>query len=104
MTRQKLPDICNFCGKSIESEKQYVSEWFEGRSTFGNERTRAKSHMDCCHKCFTEICSNGYKPNFIAEIKNPNYVAGSKEASKKYFIPKPETDVHIGQDEQKVLA
>ncbi len=95
MTRQKLPDICNICGKNIESEKQYCMEAFEGRSTWFNakqERTKAKNKIDVCHPCWLSICKTNYKPDFIVEIKNPNYVAGSKDLNKKYTIVKPEPD------------
>ena len=87
MTRQKLPDKCDLCGKEITSEMQYCSEWYQGRSTFQSPRTRLKELLDCCHPCFIEICKNELKPTWIKENKNPQYVAGSKEASKKYWIP-----------------
>lgn len=90
MTKKRLPDVCDLCGKDIESEKQYVSEWFEGRSTFGDERSRAKNKVDCCHKCFLAICEHGYAPEWIHEIKNVNFISGSKKANDKFFIPKPD--------------
>lgn len=89
-----MPDTCDICGKEIDSEKQYCMQVFEGRSTFSNERSRAKNIIDCCHKCFLGICENGYKPNFIQEIKNENWVSGSKKADEKYFIPVPEVKTH----------
>ena len=87
MTRQKLPDNCDFCGKEIQIESnQYVLELFQGRSTFGNQRIRAKNKCDMCHKCFLDMAKIGYKPDFIKEQKNPQWVSGSKLASEKYFI------------------
>ncbi len=87
MTKQKLPDTCDFCGKSIDSEMQYASEWFQGKTTFSDPRIRLKERLDCCHKCFLEVCTNGLKPTWIKEQKNPNYVAGSKKGSgKEYYI------------------
>ena len=85
MTRQKLPDVCNFCGKDIDSEMQYVSEWFQGRSSFGEKRVRLKEKLDACHKCFLEICENGLKPTWIKEQKNPQYVKGSTVAEEKPY-------------------
>ena len=102
MTRQKLPDLCNFCAKEINTEQQYTLEAFDGRSTWFNtkgERTKAKSKLDMCHACFLEVCKNGFKPNWVTEIKNPNYVAGSKEADKKYSIEKPQPVV-----QEKIVA
>ena len=93
MTRQKLPDLCNFCAKAIESAKQYTLEVFDGRSTWFNakdERTKAKAKLDMCQACFLEVCKNGFIPSWITEIKNPNYVAGSKDANKKYTLEKPQ--------------
>ena len=90
MTRQKLPDLCNFCGDEIKEGKQYVSEWFEGKSTFSDPRVRAKNKMDSCHKCFLQICERGYAPEWIHEMKNENFKSGSKKASEKYFIPVPD--------------
>ena len=46
MTKQKLPDICNFCSKTIYSEMQYSSEWFQGKTTFSDPRIRLKSSID----------------------------------------------------------
>ncbi len=87
MTRQKLPDICNFCGKSITSETQYVLELTQGRSTMPQIRIRANSYLDMCHPCFMEVAKNGYEPQFIKEQRNPQYRPGSKLASEKYYIP-----------------
>ena len=87
MTKPKVPYTCDFCAKEISSEKQYVLEAFEGKSSFSDPRIRAKSKLDCCHKCFLNICENGLKPTWIKEQKNPNYVAGSKKGSgKEYYI------------------
>ena len=99
MTRQKLPDKCDLCGKEIASEMQYVMEAYQGKNTFGDLRIRAKSKLDVCHPCWLEICKNGYKPNFIKELKNPQYKAGSKLAEEKYYIPYPESDT-----QEKIVA
>ena len=93
MTRPTLPDICDICGKEIDSEQQYCAELFQGRTTFSDDRVRAKKRLDICHPCFMKICENGYKPNWLAEIKNVNYKPGSKLASEKFFTPKPEPEL-----------
>ena len=92
MTKQKLPDICNFCAKEIKSQTQYISEWFQGKSTFSDPRIRLKERLDCCHECFLNICKTGLKPTWIKEHKNPQWVAGSKKADEKYFIQVQEPD------------
>lgn len=83
--RQVIPDICDVCAKEIKSEMQYCFEVFQGRTTFGDEVIQG-ARMDCCQPCFIKIAKNGYKPNWTYKTKNPNYVAGSKEADKKYWI------------------
>ncbi len=94
MTRQKLPDNCDFCGKEISSAMQYTSEWFQGRGTFSDPRTRLKEKLDCCHSCFLEVCKNGLKPTWIKEHKNPNHIAGAKKGSgHEYFIAVIEPDL-----------
>ena len=72
MTRQKLPDVCDLCGKDIENQSQYLFEVYEGKSSFGQERSHGRN-MDCCHKCFLQVCAQGYKPEWKHEYKNPNY-------------------------------
>ena len=96
--KQRLPDVCDFCGKEIKSELQYASEWFQGKSTFGENRIRAKIKADCCHPCFVEICKTGYKPTWIKEHRNPQYVAGSKKAAEKYFVAVEETEQQTIED------
>ncbi len=49
-----------------------------------------------------DICKQGYQPEWKTTIINPNWERGAKKGTgKEYRIPKPETDVHIGQKEQK---
>ena len=88
MTRQRNPTNCDLCSLEIEEhDKQYVFEAYEGTSTFKSPRVRAQKIIDCCHKCFLKMCTNGFKPKFIEELKNPNWVSGSKKAEEKYWIP-----------------
>ena len=86
MTKQRLPDICNFCAKEINSETQYISEWFQGKSTFSDPRIRLKEKLDCCHNCFLEmlkVCK--LKPTWVKEMKNPQYVKGSTIPEQKAY-------------------
>ncbi len=100
MTKAKKdPDTCDICGLKIDSEKQYLFEVYDG-NPWSKKQVKG-ANMDCCHKCFLDICKQGYEPKWATTIKNPLYVKGG---SQPYRIPMPETDVHIGQDEQKVLA
>ena len=95
MTKPNIPYTCDLHGGEINTEKQYLFEVYEGKSSFGKERVKG-SNMDICHKCFMDICKQGYVPNWKYSIKNPLWVKGGKEA---YWLDKPETDVHIGQEE-----
>ena len=94
--KQKLPDICDICAKDIDTEMQYTFEVYQGKSAWFNAqgiRIKAKQRIDCCHPCWLTICKNGYKPNFIKEQKNPNYVKGSDKEDEKYsfIIEQPDT-------------
>ena len=87
LMREKYPIKCDLC-KVVEDGKKYVFEAFEGTSTFNSPRTRATKIIDCCHACWMKICGNGYEPKFVEEMKNPNWVSGSKKGSgKEYWIP-----------------
>ena len=105
MTKPTIPYTCDLHGGEITTEKQYCFEVYEGKSSFSKgEQTKGKN-IDCCHKCFMDICKQGYVPNWQTTIINPNWERGAKKGSgHEYRIAKPETDVHIGQEEQKVLA
>ena len=87
MTRQKLPDVCNFCAKDISSEMQYCMEIIQGRSLMPQIRTKAKNLADMCQDCFMNIAKLGYEPKWFKEQRNPQYKAGSKLATEKYYIP-----------------
>ncbi len=98
--KQKLPDICDLCAKDIDSEMQYVFDVTQGKSNWFNSagiKIVAKGVIDCCHACFLNICKNGYKPKWVKEQKNPQWVPGSKKGSgTEYSIQSP-------IDEQKPL-
>ena len=91
MTRQKHPDRCDFCSIDIElGSNQYLLEikLNDGTTSF-NEQVRGQNRIDMCSACFIErLGKSGYEPNWIREVKNENYKAGSKKADEKYFIPK----------------
>ncbi len=91
MTRQKHPDKCDFCSIDIElGSNQYLLEikLNDGTTSF-NEQVRGQNRIDMCSSCFIErLGKSGYEPNWVREIKNENYKAGSKKENEKYFIPK----------------
>ena len=80
------PNICDGCSKPITEESQYVMEVYQGTRTFGDEIIKASKNIDFCHPCFISICKNGYLPKWKKMNKNPQYVAGSKDPDKKYWI------------------
>ncbi len=100
MTRAKIPDRCDICGQDIKSEKQYMFEVYEGRTSFGKERSKG-TNMDCCHKCFIDICKQGYEPNWKHSIKNPSYVKGG---SQPYWLDKPDIQTQTLDVTEKVVA
>jgi len=73
LTRQTLPDICDFCGQDITKGMQYRLQYSQkspkGESKKG-EFVKANNQADQCHKCFTEMCKNGYKPDWLKLVKN----------------------------------
>ena len=101
MTRQVLPDVCDICGKEINSEMQYSFDVFQGKTTFGDEIVQGKK-MDCCQPCFIKIAKNGYKPNWIYKTKNQNYVAGSKKSDEKYWVIKTQEEVELEKQRKLV--
>ena len=80
------PSICDGCSKPITEETQYVMEVYQGKRTFGDEIIKASSNIDFCHPCFIKVCKNGYLPKWKKMSKNPQYVAGSKNPTEKYWI------------------
>ena len=91
MTRQKMPDKCDFCGLEIEiGTNQYILELMknDGTTSF-NDRIRAQNKIDMCSSCYIErLSKSGYEPKWIREIKNDNWKSGSKKSDERYFIPK----------------
>lgn len=73
MTRQVLPDVCDTCGKEIKSGAQYSLQYSQ-KTPKGESKKgvfiKANNPADQCHKCFTEMCKNGYKPNWVTLKKN----------------------------------
>ena len=100
MTKPKIPITCDIHGGEIQSEKRYIFEVYDEKGSWAKVQSRA-GNIDCCHKCFLDICKQGYKPEWKTTLKNPKYTKANDEP---YRIPMPETDIRIGQDEQKVLA
>ena len=70
MTRQKMPDICDFCGNDIAvGATEYKAQFSQKGGGKGNF-VKAMNDADVCHKCFIKICETGYKPNFHLLTKN----------------------------------
>ena len=85
MTKQKLPPICDLCNKEITSESQYKMT-FQPKSFV--KGSWYKGHDgDCCHKCFVEICSRGFKPTFIKMMADPAWNESMPKSKK--WIPDP---------------
>ena len=100
MTKPKIPFTCDIHGGEIETEKRYIFEVYDERGSWAKVQTKAEN-IDVCHKCFLDICKQGYEPKWKSTIKNPKYIKGGAHS---YRIPVPETDVRIGQEELKVSA
>ena len=88
MTKPKQNYGCDLCGNEITNDKKYLFEVYDG-SPWGKKQTKG-ANMDCCHKCFLNICSmkhfNGlkYEPSWETTIKNPKY---TKENDEPYRLP-----------------
>ena len=80
------PNTCDGCAKLITDESQYVMEVYQGTKTFSDEIIKAGNKIDFRQSCFVKICKNGYIPKWQKQTKNPQYVSGSKEPDKKYWI------------------
>ena len=87
MTKKISPSICDFCGDEIHpDETSYTHEIEQKRDWKSNKRAKGKN-ADQCHRCFIKMCDLGYKPEWKHEYLNPNWVAGSKKAEEKYWLP-----------------
>ena len=75
-------------------------ELFEDKGgAFKEKRVRAQHKLDVCQKCFIDkICKSGYKPNFIAEQRNANWVRGSKKIGERYYEPYGVPEFEIKQE------
>ena len=99
MTKPKPKVTCDIHGGVIDSEKSYTFEVYEG-SPWSKTQIKGQN-IDCCHKCFLDICKQGYVPQWKTTVKNPKY---TKTNDEPYRVELVETDVHIGQEEQKLIA
>ena len=98
MTKPKPQITCDLHGGIIDSEKRYIFEVYDDKGSWSKIQTRA-GNIDCCHKCFIDICKQGYEPSWKSTLKNPRYTKTNEEP---YRIPMPETGVRIGQEELTV--
>ena len=61
MTRPKIQNICDFCGKEIAIDAQEYSVEFGQKNVGRGKFVKAKG-ADMCHPCFLEVCKTGFKP------------------------------------------
>ena len=69
MTRVKTPNICDFCGKPVESEQEYSVQINQKRTGKGKFVTCANK-ADMCQSCFLLVCTNGFAPDWKTLMKN----------------------------------
>jgi len=69
MTRPRIPNICDFCGKDIQSEQEYSVQINQKKTGKGKFVTCANK-ADMCQDCFLFICKNGFKPDWKTLIKD----------------------------------
>ena len=87
MTRTPSPVKCDFCGLPIKPEETSYSHEIEQKRDWKSQKRAKGKNADQCHECFIAMCENGYKPDWKHEYLNPNWVAGSKKAEEKYWLP-----------------
>ena len=72
MTRPKIQNICDFCGKEIAIDAQEYSVQFSqkgaGEGLFVKEKGKKKADM--CHACLLEVGKTGYKFDWVTLKKN----------------------------------
>ena len=69
MTRKVVNPICDLCAQEVTSEQRYrmdINQTGHGKGKF----VKCSNSADMCHGCFLRICENGFKPKWIALIKN----------------------------------
>jgi len=62
MTRPKIQNICDFCGKEIAIDAQEYTAEFSQKGAGRGKYVKATPKADVCHPCFLEVCKTGFKP------------------------------------------
>ena len=62
MTRPKIQNICDFCGKEIAIDAQEYTAEFSQKGAGRGKFVKATPKADVCHPCFLEVCKTGFKP------------------------------------------
>ena len=70
MTRPKILNICDFCGKEIAIDAQEYTAQFSQKGAGKGKFVKASNKADICHPCFLEVCKTGYKPDWVTLRKN----------------------------------
>ena len=71
MTKPKIANVCDFCGKDISTEMEYSLQINQkGKKGAKGKFVKADNKMDMCHVCFLECCKMGYKPDWTTLSKN----------------------------------
>jgi len=70
MTRPKIQNICDFCGKDIAIDAQEYTAEFSQKGAGRGKFVKATPKADVCHPCFLEVCKTGFKPVWQTWKKN----------------------------------
>ena len=70
MTRPKIQNICDFCGKEIAIDSQEYTVQFSQKGAGKGRFVKDQNKADMCHKCFLNICQNGFVPKWVKKIKD----------------------------------
>jgi len=70
MTRPKINNVCDFCGKEIASGNEYSVQFYQKGTGKGLFVKSEKPFADMCHACLLEVGKNGYKFQWETLKKN----------------------------------
>lgn len=70
MTRPKIQNICDFCGKEIAIDSQEYTVQFSQKGAGKGRFVKDQNKADMCHACLLEVGKTGYKFEWITLKKN----------------------------------
>ena len=70
MTRPKIQNICDFCGKEIAIDSQEYTVQFSQKGAGKGRFVKDENRADMCHPCLLEVGKNGYKFKWVTLKKN----------------------------------